>query len=102
MANNTDFGARLKELREIIGISQVELAKKIGISQLTMSNYEMSKRFPDCRFFFRLRDIYQVNLNWLINGEGPIIAKYAPGKSEELAEITDRFHTLLDSLKNIV
>jgi transcriptional regulator with XRE-family HTH domain len=38
------FSRALKELREIIGISQVELAKKIGISQLTMSNYEMSKR----------------------------------------------------------
>jgi len=38
------IGRRLQEAREEAGLSQEELAKKIGCSQAALSNYELGKR----------------------------------------------------------
>jgi transcriptional regulator with XRE-family HTH domain len=38
--NTNNFGQRLKEERERMGLTQVELAKKLGVSFKTISNYE--------------------------------------------------------------
>lgn len=35
-----DFGKALKEAREIVGITQSELAEKIGVSQKDLSRWE--------------------------------------------------------------
>ena len=37
------FGTRLKELREIQGISQMELARKTGLSQSAIAKWELNK-----------------------------------------------------------
>ncbi|MCK4763091.1 MAG: helix-turn-helix transcriptional regulator [Candidatus Aminicenantes bacterium] len=63
------FGQRLKQLRKEFRLSQDAFAKQLGVSQYTLSNYETEKRFPDIRFFTKLKDITNVNLNWLIMGE---------------------------------
>lgn len=52
------FGSRLRELRKNSHLSQAELASKIGVSSMAISQYELDNRFPDyetlikiCRFF---------------------------------------------------
>lgn len=35
-----DFGKALKEAREVVGITQSELAEKIGVSQKDLSRWE--------------------------------------------------------------
>jgi DNA-binding XRE family transcriptional regulator len=40
------FGARLKELREMAGLSQKELAEKAGLSQKAVSHWELGSREP--------------------------------------------------------
>src|SRR5262245_8671721 len=40
------FGARLKELREATGLSQRDLAAKIGTSQKAISHWEQGQREP--------------------------------------------------------
>lgn len=42
-----EFGARLRSLRESAGLSQAELAKKIGIHVMSLSRYERGEREPD-------------------------------------------------------
>lgn len=53
-----NFGFCLKTLRLENNMSQVELARSLGLSANTISQYETGKRFPDqngiimiCRFF---------------------------------------------------
>lgn len=69
---DTSFGDRLRELRTNFDLSQDKLADTLGITQLTLSNYETGKRFPDIRIIQKLRELFNVNLNWLINGHGSI------------------------------
>ncbi len=41
------FASRLKALRERMGISQKEMAEKIGVSRQSVNYYENSERVPD-------------------------------------------------------
>ena len=44
-----DFGARLQKTRNLSGLTQEQLAKKLGISKQTISSYECEKAIhPDC------------------------------------------------------
>lgn len=67
---DTTFGDRLKMLREHLRFSQQEMADKLGISQISLSNYERGKRFPDVRIIRKLLDLFNVNLVWLFTGNG--------------------------------
>lgn len=40
------FGAKVKELREAAGLTQVALAKKAGVQQGQLSEIEIGKRIP--------------------------------------------------------
>ena len=40
------FAARLAELRQAAGLSQVELAKRLGVTQGAVSKWELGDRFP--------------------------------------------------------
>lgn len=88
----TDFktlGERIKYLRENIlpgeEISQVEFGKIFKISHDAVSKYETNKAEPDVEFFTTLRQQYQVNINWLITGDGEVFSEQAPSKIQNLS-----------------
>jgi len=60
---------RLKELREEKGISQVHLAKEIGIYQATISKYEKGLREPDFQTLKKLCDFFGVTAGYLLGFE---------------------------------
>ena len=53
---------RLKELRKSKGLSQVELAKKTGISNQAISFYEREKRHPKIETWQKLADYFNVSV----------------------------------------
>lgn len=93
-----ELGMRLKLFRNNLELSQTGMAKKLGITQHTFSNYENSKRFPDTRFLFKLRALFKVNLNWLVNGEGPMFIEHDKKKSEQIAELSAKLEGLLKDI----
>ena len=52
----TEFGNRLKTLREQCHFKQGELADKIGITRQSMSNYESGKHSPDVNVIVKMAD----------------------------------------------
>lgn len=56
---------RIKELREHKGIGQKELAEKIGVTQQTISLYEISKREPKLETWKKLSDFFGVYVPYL-------------------------------------
>ena len=60
------LGDRLKKLRGEKGISQLELAKVLNISNVMLSRYEKNKRSPDYETLSKLADYYEVSTDYLL------------------------------------
>ena len=56
---------RIKELREEFGLTQKELAAKIGNVQRNISNWENGSSEPDCETLVRLADDFGVTMDEL-------------------------------------
>ena len=56
---------RMKELRERAGLSQYELAPKLGLKQSTYANYEIEKTQPTIEMLMKIADFYGVSLDYL-------------------------------------
>ncbi|CAM3710055.1 helix-turn-helix transcriptional regulator [Cohnella lubricantis] len=61
------LGERLKAAREKKRYTQIEVAKKLGISNGAISGYERDYRDPDTETLLKLAELYDVSPNWLLN-----------------------------------
>lgn len=69
------FGLRVKGERKKIGLTQVQLAKKVGVSKTTIQNYE-SGLIPKGSYLFALSRALKCSIDWLlIFEESPYIKK---------------------------
>jgi transcriptional regulator with XRE-family HTH domain len=66
-----NFKNMLSYLRVRAGLSQQELANRLGISKSTVSMYENGKRSPSIEMFEAIADILNVDLNLLMGKETP-------------------------------
>lgn len=64
------FGDRLKALRTARGLSQQELADKLGVNKMTISGYERNVRRPAgenaLEIYEALADLFNVDLSYLL------------------------------------
>lgn len=61
------FGNKIKELRKQAGLSQQELAQKLGVTQKSICNYENDTRFPKGQNVIKgLADIFGVTVDYLL------------------------------------
>lgn len=60
---DTDFKARLKELRKEHGFSQQEVADKLNISRQAVSKWENGSSYPDIDNLRLLSHLYNVSLD---------------------------------------
>jgi len=64
------FGERLRYLREKAGLSQTDLAKKLGYKRSSsISNLETGKSPPDLQILQKIASCFNTNLHWLITGK---------------------------------
>lgn len=68
------LGDRMKKAREHAGLSQAELAEKIGISMSSVSRYEIDKTAPGRPVLLSWHLCTGVSLEWLVGG-GEIIVR---------------------------
>ena len=61
-------GATIKELREKQHLTQAELAKKLNISDKTISKWETGKGYPDISLLEPLANAFGVSITELISG----------------------------------
>lgn len=60
------LGYRIKYLRERNNISQIEFAKKIGVSNTVLSRYESGDRKPDYDTLQLIADFFDVSTDYLL------------------------------------
>ena len=63
------FKDNLIELRKLNGMSQDELADRIGVSRQTVSKYETGESLPDIEKCKHIAEVFSVSMDDLINYE---------------------------------
>ncbi|MGN1213245.1 MAG: helix-turn-helix domain-containing protein [Christensenellales bacterium] len=57
----------LKELRNQFGLTQKEIANKLGVAYQTYQAYELGTNIPTIKRLIFLADFYDVSLDYLVN-----------------------------------
>ena len=60
------IGDRIKSLRESEGLTQIQLSKKLNISNTTLSQYESGVRVPSDEIKTKIAIIFDVSLDYLM------------------------------------
>lgn len=61
------IGKRLRQLRENSGITQPELAAKLGLNQSTITRYENNTKIPTLPVAIQIADIFGCSLDTLVD-----------------------------------
>jgi transcriptional regulator with XRE-family HTH domain len=89
------FGDRITGAREAVGLSQEELARRLGVRLRTIRAWEDDLAEPRANKLQMLAGLLNVSIRWLLTGEGDGIAE--PGAAEMPVEIT----ALLSELREV-
>ena len=84
---------RLKQLRKVLGLNQKAFGEPLNISRSTVGNYELGERILTDRTISDICRVYNVNEEWLRNGNGEM---FAIGKSLD-AELSALVAELISS-----
>ena len=61
-----DFGARIRIMRKSLGLTQADLAKKIGVTKQAITTYETGIREPSFKNLIKLSRVLNVTTDWLL------------------------------------
>lgn len=64
-----ELSGQIKKYRDMLGLSQEELAEKIFVTRQSVSNWENGKTYPDLQSLLRLSDLFNLSLDELIKGD---------------------------------
>ena len=103
---------RLKELRDLLGLSQEDFGKRIGSARNTIANYELGRRTPSNTTVKAICREFRVNYFWLTKGDGDIFIGTPESVVDEIAEeydlddldkkIIEKYLDLSDEQRNAV
>lgn len=79
-----NIGAYIAELRQQHGLTQKQVAKKLNISNKTMSSWETGKTMPDIDLLPTLADLYGVSCDEILRGGEPNICTGAKLYDEDI------------------
>ena len=89
------FGDRVAGAREAAGMTQKQLAKRLGVKLVTLQNWENDMAEPRANRLSMLAGMVNVSMMWLLDGTGegvgPVMSETREDKdmNEILAEIVD-------------
>lgn len=70
--DNDKVGHFIAKLRKKKGLTQDELGNMLGISGKSVSKWERGLNMPDISLIYKLSEVFDVDLNQLLNGEDAI------------------------------
>ena len=85
------FKERLKEKRKEAGLSQAELAARVGVTSRTIQNYELGTRKPqNVEVVQKLADVLNTTTDYLLgNADRQILAAYVRGGSKAARDVEE-------------
>ena len=93
---------RIKDLREDKDMTQKELAKILGITQATLSDYEVEKTEPKKDIWIKLSDFFNVSIDYLMGTTNdPSNDNFTEGMTEEDIKDLKHYRELLKIKRKI-
>jgi len=97
------IAARLRQAREQAGLSQGQVAKKLGLHRPTISEIEAGRRKVSAEELSRLAELYDVSISWLTKDEPEVSDPAIELAARELTKLKkqdlDRVLQLLRTLR---
>ena len=84
---------RFKQIRKALNLSQTEMGELLGKGLRAIQHYEKGERSIDKTVIILLEKVYNVNSDWLINGNGSM---FIDNKTDEFSKI---YNSLSDENK---
>ena len=87
---------QIRELRNIRGISQIQLANKLGVTKQSVSNWENDNILPSIEMLVKIANFFEVSTDYLLG-----IDKKRTFDVENLTEIQiSHIQLIVDDLRN--
>lgn len=101
--NIKEVGARIREARKAMRLSQNELAEMVNISPSHMSDIENGKKIIKLDIFMRLTEALQVSADWILRTDIPQVTSiHAQELSSLLSDCTpSESQSLIKMLKEM-
>ena len=80
-----EIGKKIMDLRKKNGLSQEELAEKVGVARQTISKWELGETSPDLKQSKELSKIFKVSLDELTDNDISNIVVQKVSNTEKLA-----------------
>jgi bacteriophage CI repressor helix-turn-helix domain len=61
---------RIVSIRKSFGLNQSDFAANLEINRTTLASYEKGISSPSVTFLLKIKEVYKININWLLTGEG--------------------------------
>lgn len=82
-----DCSEKLRALREAKGLTQLQVANKIGISKAMISAYETASKAPSIEVLIRLARLFGVSIDYLVCVDSPKLIDVSELDDESVALI---------------
>jgi transcriptional regulator with XRE-family HTH domain len=92
------FGDRLVGAREALGLSQRDLAHRLGVRTETLKGWEEDRTEPRSNRLQILAGILNVSIRWLLTGEGEGVSAPAAGSRAEFRDLATEMRGLRDDM----
>ena len=93
-----DVKKRIKQVRQTLGVSQRDFAKRIYISQTLLGDIELGNRNINDRTIQLISTEFNVNKDWLLTGNGDMFS--APPVDLQLENLVEIFNQLDKGLRD--
>lgn len=90
-----DCSEKLKALREARGLTQLQVANRVGISKAMISAYETASKAPSIEVLIRLSRLFGVSVDYLVCIDAPKYIDASELDDESMALIA----TLVSKIK---
>ncbi len=66
--NTYEFGKFLAQLRKEKGLTQIQLAERLNVTDKAVSRWETGKNYPDIEMFEKISNIFDISISELLEG----------------------------------
>lgn len=98
-----EIGARIRKLREHLGLTQAEMVKHFDFGRANYSRIEKGEVFPNAAVLHTLNTQFKVSIDWLVTGVGRMLPQVGAGRDRHMdfAACEKELNELFDHIEKV-